>query len=86
MPDKFSLATCALPNLPPTTPLAADKNSQKMRPLMHCQQLRMEQVENVKASNSRTALDVYTNVREKPLFASIDPTSRKSQAKCTGPR
>ena len=42
--------------------------------------LRMVKVEDVKASNPRVPLDACTSAREKPSFASIDSTMRKSQS------
>jgi hypothetical protein len=76
--DQIISIICALLSLLPTTPLAVDKNSQKMRQLTHCQQLRMERVVDVKASSSRVALDACTSAGGKPSFAYIDSTTRRN--------
>ena len=44
--------------------ITVDKNSEKTRPVMHCQRLRMKGMVDMKVSNSRVTLDTCTNARE----------------------
>ena len=57
-----------------------------MRLVTYCPELKMEKVDEVKASNLRMTLDVCTNEREKPSFGFIGLTKKKSQVRCTDPR
>ena len=60
-----------------TTRLVVDKSFQKMRLVTYCPQLRMEKIDEVKASNLRMTFDACTNVREKPSFSFTGLTNRE---------
>ena len=48
----------------------------------YCPELKMEKVDEVKASNLRMTLDACTNEGEKPLFDFTGLTKRKNQIRC----
>ena len=62
--DLINSITCVLLNLLLITRLVADKRFQKMRLVTYCPELKMEKIDEVKASNLRMTLDACTNERE----------------------